>query len=220
MRGLSCVSCRDALLREFERAGVGVSVMKPFAGGQLFDAARSPFGRALTRTQCIQYALDRPGVLTVLPGVRGEADLRDLLSYLDAMPEERDYSVLADMAPQSREARCVYCNHCQPCPAGIQIGLVNKYYDLALVGVSWRRSTTATSSTMRASASAAGTATAAARSGWRSPSAWGGSRSTSACRYMASAARGAACVPPPSAGGVPDDGRRVLPVPAHSENLI
>lgn len=23
MRGLSCVSCRDALLREFERAGVG-----------------------------------------------------------------------------------------------------------------------------------------------------------------------------------------------------
>ena len=77
---------------------------------------------------------DRPGVLTVLPGARGEADLRDLLSYLDATPEERDYSVLADMAPQSREARCVYCNHCQPCPAGIQIGLVNKYYDLALVG--------------------------------------------------------------------------------------
>lgn len=134
MRGLSCVSCRDALLREFERAGVGVSVMKPFAGGQLFDAAQSPFGRALTRTQCIQYALDRPGVLTVLPGVRGEADLRDLLSYLGAMPEERDYSVLADMAPQSREARCVYCNHCQPCPAGIQVGLVNKYYDLTLVG--------------------------------------------------------------------------------------
>lgn len=30
--------------------------------------------------------------------------------------------------------RCVYCNHCQPCPVGIQIGLVNKYYDLAHVG--------------------------------------------------------------------------------------
>ena len=29
---------------------------------------------------------------------------------------------------------CVYCNHCQPCPAGIDIGLVNKYYDLALAG--------------------------------------------------------------------------------------
>ncbi len=127
-------SDRMALMHEFERAGVGVSVMKPFAGGQLLDAAASPFGRALTRIQCIQYALDRPGVLTVLPGVHGEADLRDLLGYLDASSEERDYSMLAEMAPQSREARCVYCNHCQPCPQGIQIGLVNKYYDLAMVG--------------------------------------------------------------------------------------
>lgn len=41
MWGLSSVSCRDALLQEFERAGVGVSVMKPFAGGQLLDAAQS-----------------------------------------------------------------------------------------------------------------------------------------------------------------------------------
>ena len=125
---------RMALLCEFERAGVGVSVMKPFAGGQLLDAAQSPFGRALMRTQCIQYALDKPGVLTVLPGVHGLADLHDLLSYFDATPAEHDYSALAAMAPQSREARCVYCNHCQPCPAGLQIGLVNKYYDLARVG--------------------------------------------------------------------------------------
>ncbi|MBD5149439.1 MAG: hypothetical protein HDT18_03505 [Oscillibacter sp.] len=29
---------------------------------------------------------------------------------------------------------CVYCNHCLPCPAGIDVGLVNKYYDLALAG--------------------------------------------------------------------------------------
>lgn len=125
---------RALLYREFERAGVGVAVMKPFAGGQLLDAEQSPFGQALTRSQCIQYALDKPGVLTVLPGVHGVSDLRDLLSFFEASPEERDYSVLASMAPQTREARCVYCNHCQPCPAGIQIGLVNKYYDLACVG--------------------------------------------------------------------------------------
>ena len=125
---------RALLYREFERAGVGVAVMKPFAGGQLLDAEQSPFGQALTRFQCIQYALDKPGVLTVLPGVHGVSDLRDLLSFFEASPEERDYSVLASMAPQTREARCVYCNHCQPCSAGIQIGLVNKYYDLACVG--------------------------------------------------------------------------------------
>ena len=29
---------------------------------------------------------------------------------------------------------CVYCNHCQPCPAGLDVGLINKYYDLARSG--------------------------------------------------------------------------------------
>lgn len=42
-------SDRMALYREFESHGVGIAVMKPFAGGQLLDAAKSPFGRALTR---------------------------------------------------------------------------------------------------------------------------------------------------------------------------
>ena len=82
----------------------------------------------------IQYALDRAGVLTVLPGVRGMDDLEQILEYVDATPEERDYAALADMAPESRAASCMYCNHCQPCPVGIQIGLVNKYYDLACLG--------------------------------------------------------------------------------------
>lgn len=28
----------------------------------------------------------------------------------------------------------MYCKHCHPCPAGLDIGLINKYYDLALLG--------------------------------------------------------------------------------------
>ncbi len=125
---------RAELYREFERAGVGISVMKAFAGGQLLDARQSPFGQALTRFQCMQYALDRPGVLTVLPGIRGEEDLREVLAFLDATEEEHDYSVLGSMAPQSTVGACVYCNHCQPCPEGISIGMVNKFYDLARLG--------------------------------------------------------------------------------------
>lgn len=66
---------RMALYRRCEAEGVGISVMKAFAGGQLLDARTSPFGQALTEYQCIQYALDKPGVLTVLPGVRDRADL-------------------------------------------------------------------------------------------------------------------------------------------------
>lgn len=125
---------RAALYKEFEAAGVGISVMKAFAGGQLLNAQASPFKRALTQIQCIQYALDKPGVLTVLPGIRGKQDLLDILSYLDATPEERDYSIIGEFTPPEAEGVCVYCNHCQPCPECISIGLANKYYDLARLG--------------------------------------------------------------------------------------
>lgn len=127
-------SDRAALYREFESAGVGISVMKAFAGGQLLDARQSPFGRALSHAQCIQYALDRPGVLTVLPGVRGMDDLAELLAFFDATAQERDYSILGSLAPRESQGACVYCNHCQPCPEGISIGMVNKFYDLARLG--------------------------------------------------------------------------------------
>ena len=52
---------RAALYRRCQAEGVGISVMKAFSGGQLLDARTSPFGRALTEYQCIQYALACPG---------------------------------------------------------------------------------------------------------------------------------------------------------------
>lgn len=125
---------RQSLYRRCEAEGVGICVMKAFSGGQLLNAKTSPFGRALTEYQCIQYALDKPGVLTVVPGVRNREDLRRILGFVNAAPEERDYSVLGTFAPQETEGVCVYCNHCQPCPAGLDVGLINKYYDLALAG--------------------------------------------------------------------------------------
>ena len=125
---------RMALYRRCEAEGVGISVMKAFSGGQLLDARTSPFGQALTECQCIQYALDKPGVLTVLPGVRHHRDLQRLLGFLDAPAAERDYSILGTFAPTDASGTCVYCNHCQPCPAGLDVGLINKYYDLARAG--------------------------------------------------------------------------------------
>ncbi len=131
---IGSVGERQDLYRRCEAAGVGISVMKAFSGGQLLNAKTSPFGHALTEYQCIQYALDKPGVLTVLPGVRSCADLKRILGFINATPEEKDYSVLGTFAPQEAKGVCVYCNHCQPCPAGLDIGLINKYYDLALAG--------------------------------------------------------------------------------------
>lgn len=132
--GKGTVTERFKLFRRCESEGVGISVMKPFNAGRMLSAAASPFGKALTKFQCLQYALDRPGVLTTLPGVRGMSDLDELLGFDGASAEERDYSVIGTFSAEKIYGNCVYCNHCQPCPAGIDIGLVNKYYDLAKTG--------------------------------------------------------------------------------------
>lgn len=128
------VSERMELYRYCEKEGVGISVMKPFSGGQLLEGRTSPFGMALSQYQCIQYALDKPGVLTVLPGIRNVEDVKKLLGFFEADSKERDYSVIGSLIPQDTAGTCVYCNHCQPCPLGLNVGLINKYYDLAKAG--------------------------------------------------------------------------------------
>lgn len=132
--GAGTTSERSALYKRCEKEGIGISVMKPYAAGLLLDARKSFFGQAMTTSQCIQYELDTPGVLTVLPGLSTEGELDELLSYLDASAEDRDYTFIRDITPKQAEGRCVYCNHCAPCPAGLPIGTINKCYDLTLLG--------------------------------------------------------------------------------------
>lgn len=130
--GIGSLSERFTLFKRCEREGIGISVMKPFFAGKLLDKEQSPFHMALSHNQCIQYALDRPGVLTVVPGVQTMEHLDTLLNFIDATDDEKDYSIIGSFTKNIVTGTCVYCNHCQPCPAGIDIGLVNKYYDLAL----------------------------------------------------------------------------------------
>ena len=125
---------RQRLYRRCEKEGVGISVMKPFNAGQLLDAKQSPFHAAMTTAQCIQYALDKPGVMTVLGGPGNVKQLKEILSYFDTTKEERNYSIISRLTPDESIGKCVYCKHCHPCPANIDIGLINKYYDLAVQG--------------------------------------------------------------------------------------
>lgn len=131
---LSLSQKRVELYQECQKLGIGITVMKPYGGGQLLNEGTSPFGRAMTISQCFQYALDRPAVLSCLPGVRSVQDLKEALHYYEASKEERDYSFLANLPNKGMQGACIYCNHCQPCPAGIDIGLVSKYMDLAKAG--------------------------------------------------------------------------------------
>ena len=124
---------RVEMYRLCERNDVGITCMKPFAGGRLFDQQRSPFGVALTPVQCIHYCLTKPAVSSVLCGYDTPAQLDAALAYETASDAEKDYATPLANAPKHTFAggECTYCGHCKPCPAEIDIAMVNKLYDLA-----------------------------------------------------------------------------------------
>ena len=123
---------RKELYQVCEQTGVGITVMKGYAGGRLFDAKTSPFGTALTPVQCIHYALTRPAVASILAGYDTPEHVREAVAYETASEEEKDYaSVLAKAPRHAYFGQCTYCGHCAPCPAGIDIAMVNKLSHLA-----------------------------------------------------------------------------------------
>ena len=115
-----------------EETGTGITVMKGYMGGRLFDASQSPFGVALTPVQCLHYALTRPAVASVMVGFGEPAHVADAVAYESATDAEKDYaSVLAGAPRHAYVGQCTYCGHCAPCPKGIDIAAVNKFFDLA-----------------------------------------------------------------------------------------
>lgn len=125
---------REALYRLCEDRGVGLTVMKGYAGGRLFKAETSPFGVALTPVQCLHYALTRPAVSSVMVGFETVEHVDAAVAYEHADAQSRDYaSVLAHAPRHAYAGQCTYCGHCAPCPAGIDIAMVGKLYDLAVM---------------------------------------------------------------------------------------
>ncbi len=126
---------REELYRICEQQNVGITVMKGYAGGRLFDAARSPFGVALTPVQCLHYCLTRPAVASVMVGYDTPGHVLEAVSYETASDEEKDYATTLARAPKHAytNGQCTYCGHCAPCPSGIDIAMVNKLYDLAVM---------------------------------------------------------------------------------------
>ena len=126
---------RAELYRFCQSRDVGITVMKTYGAGKLLSPEHSPFARALTPGQCIHYALTRPAVSSVLIGCRSRQEVEAAVAYLDLSEEERDYSqvisTFKDGGKGSFAGSCLYCNHCLPCPAEINIASVNKYLDVA-----------------------------------------------------------------------------------------
>ena len=92
--------------------------------------------------------------------------------YETASEEEKDYaSVLANAPFHSYRGECTYCGHCKPCVANLDIAMINKFYDLAIMQP--EVPATMNSWTIRhLSASAVMPANPAVRSEFRSRSGW------------------------------------------------
>lgn len=122
---------RTALYKLCESRGVGITVMKALGAGKLISPEHTPFEVPMTVPQCIHYALTRPAVASVLLGCKTPTEVLNALEYLDSTEQQRDYSDVLGKMKQNFAGNCVYCSHCQPCPAGIDIAAVNKYLDIA-----------------------------------------------------------------------------------------
>ncbi len=123
---------RAELYRICEENDVGITVMKGYFGGALFNPEKSPFGVTFTPVQLLHYALTRPAVCSVLVGYDTKDQIDAAVAYENADDDAKDYaSILASAPLHSYRGICTYCGHCKPCPMEIDIAAVGKLYDLA-----------------------------------------------------------------------------------------
>lgn len=139
------------LLRSCLERGVALVAMKPFAGGRLLRPETSVViknhhrggGRdgddtyvveektAITPVQCLAYTLSRSGVTCALPGCKSVQEVDAALAVLEAGTEDKDFAAILPSLSDYAAGECVYCNHCLPCPSGIDIGLTLRLFDEA-----------------------------------------------------------------------------------------
>lgn len=112
---------------------VGLVAMKPFAGGRLFQQENS---HSISPVKCINYVLTQPGVSTTVPGVKNVKQLKETLHFFEASDEEKDFSSIITEFQEDLKRNCVYCNHCLPCPVGIDIGRIIQMVDKAMYNIS------------------------------------------------------------------------------------
>lgn len=128
--GSQPVYSRRDLYLACERNGVAVVAMKPFAAGLIFYP-ENPSGIVLTPVQCLQYTLSQPGVRVAVPGCKTPEQVKAALAWLTASEEEKDYSIILGKTDWNLAGSCMYCNHCLPCPAGIDIAATTRLLDSA-----------------------------------------------------------------------------------------
>lgn len=125
---------RRAFFAACQRHGTAIVVMKAYGAGRLFSDA-SPLGIKMTPSQCLHYALSQPSVATAAVGCQTVEEVERAMEYLTATDAQKDYSIIRESRIyKDQSAACMYCNHCLPCPAGIDIAATTRLLDAAYQG--------------------------------------------------------------------------------------
>lgn len=130
---------KEELYAACAQRGIPIVAMKPFAGGNILKDHEGGLIKGLinlTPVQCISYVHSFQDVdICPVPGVKNVEELNAALAYVTATDAEKDFSEINDSLAAKFESRCMYCNHCQPCPNGIDIAEVTKLADMAEKGL-------------------------------------------------------------------------------------
>ena len=114
---------RKSVYDACDRHGVGLVAMKPFAGGFILGVEGAA---GFTPVNLVAYALAQTGVSAVVPGCSSPEQIEEILTYYTCENEKRDYAPAISRSRWSIKDSCLYCGHCLPCAAGIDIAGVNR----------------------------------------------------------------------------------------------
>jgi predicted aldo/keto reductase-like oxidoreductase len=142
-------TCFYDMLETCVKEKIGLIGMKPYAGGVLLQPVkkikeinipkykigtetgfRTILPERITPVRCLTYALSLPGIATLATGLTSTKEVDQALAYLNATTEQRDFAPLLDYFYNYESGVCVYCNHCLPCPAQLDIGEIIRFIDM------------------------------------------------------------------------------------------
>ncbi len=103
----------DTLLPLCQQRGVGTIAMKPVGGGNFTNPPLA-----------IKWCLNQP-ITTAIPGMANPQEVEQDLAvayHTTITPDER--AVLDHMRSELDQRTCRRCRYCEPCPNGVQIGML------------------------------------------------------------------------------------------------
>ena len=131
----------DYLYAELDKREIPIVIMEPLRGGALSDVPAQIADQLKERepersiaSWAFRYVGSFPRVLCALSGMTYMEHLQDNLeSFLDFQPlDDEEKKFLLDVATQMEDyplVKCTACNYCMPCPYGINIPGIFKFYN-------------------------------------------------------------------------------------------